>query len=77
MSLLLDSSPDIMSFNCRYQVLFNHVPNNDDELELIQGETVLVLEKCGDGWYIGSKTSGGKLGIFPGTHVRRIAPEFV
>ncbi|EEB13067.1 dcapl, putative [Pediculus humanus corporis] len=60
-----------------YQVLFNHVPNNDDELELLQGETVTVIEKCGDGWYIGSKTSDGKLGIFPGTHVRRIAPEFV
>ncbi|KAK6644871.1 hypothetical protein RUM43_001144 [Polyplax serrata] len=60
-----------------YQVLFNHVPNNDDELELVQGETVTVVEKCGDGWYIGSKTNDGKLGIFPGTHVRRIAPEFV
>lgn len=38
---------------CRFQALYNYVPQNDDELELQEGDLVNVMEKCDDGWFVG------------------------
>lgn len=38
---------------CRFQALYNYVPQNDDELELQEGDMVNVMEKCDDGWFVG------------------------
>lgn len=40
---------------CRfsYQALYSYTPQNDDELELRDGDIVDVMEKCDDGWFVG------------------------
>lgn len=37
----------------RFQALYSYVPQNDDELELQEGDLVNVMEKCDDGWFVG------------------------
>ncbi|KAK3507760.1 hypothetical protein QTP70_035284, partial [Hemibagrus guttatus] len=36
-----------------FQVVYNYVPRNEDELELREGDVVDVVEKCDDGWFVG------------------------
>lgn len=47
--------------------MYKYRPQNPDELELNEGDTVYVLEKCDDGWYVGSSQRTGRFGTFPGT----------
>lgn len=37
----------------RFQALYSYVPQNEDELELKEGDLVSVMEKCDDGWFVG------------------------
>ncbi|KAL1509375.1 hypothetical protein ABEB36_004129 [Hypothenemus hampei] len=55
-----------------YRALYKYTPQNDDELELLEGDTVYVLEKCDDGWYVGSSERTGAFGTFPGNYVEKI-----
>ncbi|XP_049820768.1 uncharacterized protein LOC109593978 isoform X6 [Aethina tumida] len=55
-----------------YRALYKYKPQNDDELELMEGDTVFVLEKCDDGWYVGSSERTGAFGTFPGNYVEKI-----
>ncbi|XP_075737218.1 cbl-associated protein isoform X5 [Rhipicephalus microplus] len=55
-----------------YRVLYSYRPQHEDELELQEGDTVLVMEKCDDGWYLGSSLRTGRFGTFPGNYVERI-----
>nr|XP_015839813.1 PREDICTED: uncharacterized protein LOC659365 isoform X2 [Tribolium castaneum] len=55
-----------------YRALYKYLPQNDDELELLEGDTVYVLEKCDDGWYVGSSDRTGAFGTFPGNYVEKI-----
>lgn len=55
-----------------YRVLYNYKPQNEDELELQEQDTVYVLEKCDDGWYVGTSLRTGLFGTFPGNYVERI-----
>ncbi|XP_076258700.1 cbl-associated protein isoform X5 [Rhynchophorus ferrugineus] len=55
-----------------YRALYKYTPQNDDELELLEGDTVYVLEKCDDGWYVGSSDRTGGFGTFPGNYVEKI-----
>lgn len=48
--------------------MYKYRPQNPDELELNEGDTVYVLEKCDDGWYVGSSQRTGRFGTFPGIH---------
>lgn len=59
-------------FFTRYRALYKYRPQNDDELELLEGDTVYVLEKCDDGWYVGSSDRTGAFGTFPGNYVERV-----
>lgn len=36
-----------------FQALYTYVPQNEDELELQEGDLVSVMEKCDDGWFVG------------------------
>jgi len=54
-----------------YRALYTYAPQNDDELELQDGDTVCVLEKCDDGWYVGTSQRTGLFGTFPGNYVER------
>ncbi|XP_070512277.1 uncharacterized protein [Cardiocondyla obscurior] len=55
-----------------YRALYNYKPQNDDELELKEHDTVYVMEKCDDGWYVGSSQRTGYFGTFPGNYVERL-----
>ncbi len=56
-----------------YQALYPYMPQNVDELELKEGDAVYVVEKCDDGWFIGTSLRTGIFGTFPGNYVRRMA----
>jgi len=47
-------------------------PETTEELSLVKGETVIVLDKAGDGWWSGITTSQGvpKRGYFPMNYLR-------
>ncbi|XP_076636482.1 cbl-associated protein [Colletes latitarsis] len=55
-----------------YRALYPYRPQNEDELELKEGDTVYVMEKCDDGWYVGSSERTGYFGTFPGNYVERL-----
>uniref|UniRef100_A0A6P7FK56 Uncharacterized protein LOC114328625 isoform X11 n=1 Tax=Diabrotica virgifera virgifera TaxID=50390 RepID=A0A6P7FK56_DIAVI len=55
-----------------YRAMYKYKPQNEDELELLEGDTVYVLEKCDDGWYVGSSERTGAFGTFPGNYVEKI-----
>lgn len=52
-----------------YKSLYNYTPRNGDELELMEGDVVHVIEKCNDGWYVGTSGRTGLFGTFPGNYV--------
>uniref|UniRef100_A0A4Y0AS73 Sorbin and SH3 domain-containing protein n=1 Tax=Anopheles funestus TaxID=62324 RepID=A0A4Y0AS73_ANOFN len=55
-----------------YRALYNYKPQNTDELELLEGDVVYVLEKCDDGWYVGTSARSGCFGTFPGNYVTKL-----
>ncbi|XP_037808162.1 sorbin and SH3 domain-containing protein 1 isoform X29 [Lucilia sericata] len=55
-----------------YRALYKYRPQNSDELELQEGDIVHVLEKCDDGWYVGTSQRTGCFGTFPGNYVERV-----
>jgi len=52
-----------------HRAVFTYKPTNEDEVELKVGDIVHVLEKCDDGWYIGTSQRTGVFGTFPGNYV--------
>ena len=46
---------------------FAYAAEREDELTLVKGSRVVVMEKCSDGWWRGS--SGGHMGWFPSNYV--------
>uniref|UniRef100_A0A8C3YLL4 Sorbin and SH3 domain containing 1 n=1 Tax=Catagonus wagneri TaxID=51154 RepID=A0A8C3YLL4_9CETA len=60
------TSQDLFS----YQALYSYIPQNDDELELRDGDIVDVMEKCDDGWFVGTSRRTRQFGTFPGNYVR-------
>ncbi|XP_057362135.1 sorbin and SH3 domain-containing protein 1 isoform X34 [Manis pentadactyla] len=60
------TSQDLFS----YQALYSYMPQNDDELELRDGDIVDVMEKCDDGWFVGTSRRTRQFGTFPGNYVK-------
>ena len=56
----------------RYRALYAYRPQNEDELELREGDEVFVMEKCDDGWFVGTSAATGCFGTFPGNYVQKI-----
>ncbi|XP_019738328.1 SH3 domain-containing protein 21, partial [Hippocampus comes] len=52
------------------EVVFAYSPVNEDELQLVVGETVEILSEIEDGWWMGIKN--GSVGAFPSNFVREI-----
>lgn len=52
--------------------MFSYEPVNEDELRLEEGEEVIVLEKCDDGWFVGTSARTNMFGTFPGNYVERM-----
>ncbi|KAM9449616.1 uncharacterized protein sorbs2a isoform 2-T2 [Clarias gariepinus] len=55
-----------------FQVVYNYVPRNEDELELREGDVVDVVEKCDDGWFVGTSRRSRLFGTFPGNYVKTL-----
>ncbi|XP_055320596.1 uncharacterized protein LOC129577481 isoform X29 [Sitodiplosis mosellana] len=55
-----------------YRAIYKYRPQNSDELELQEGDTVYVLEKCDDGWFVGTSQRTGFFGTFPGNYVEKL-----
>ncbi|XP_020852609.1 sorbin and SH3 domain-containing protein 1 isoform X43 [Phascolarctos cinereus] len=64
-----DRSQNLQDFYS-YQALYSYKPQNDDELELRDGDIVDVLEKCDDGWFVGTSRRTRQFGTFPGNYVK-------
>ncbi|XP_068024246.1 CD2-associated protein isoform X2 [Melanerpes formicivorus] len=52
------------------KVLFEYVPQNEDELELKLGDVIDINEEVEDGWWSG--TLNGKAGLFPSHFVKEL-----
>lgn len=59
--------------DCEAIAKYNYTPVREDEVQLIKGDRVYVLEKEGDGWWRGE--SKGKTGWFPSNYVEIITSE--
>eukprot|EP00011_Vannellida_sp_DIVA3-517-6-12_P001826 CAMPEP_0114628450 /NCGR_PEP_ID=MMETSP0168-20121206/12827_1 /TAXON_ID=95228 ORGANISM="Vannella sp., Strain DIVA3 517/6/12" /NCGR_SAMPLE_ID=MMETSP0168 /ASSEMBLY_ACC=CAM_ASM_000044 /LENGTH=292 /DNA_ID=CAMNT_0001839833 /DNA_START=11 /DNA_END=889 /DNA_ORIENTATION=- len=52
-------------------VLYDYTAQQDYEMTIKSGETIAVLSKHGNGWWLGA-TGDGKQGYFPGSYVEPI-----
>ncbi|XP_055757894.1 sorbin and SH3 domain-containing protein 1-like isoform X4 [Salvelinus fontinalis] len=67
------SSPEPGRLSCGiFQALYCYVPQNEDELELQEGDLVSVMEKCDDGWFVGTSKRTKQFGTFPGNYVKEV-----
>lgn len=57
----------IYDLNIPAFVKFAYVAEREDELSLVKGSRVTVMEKCSDGWWRGSYN--GQIGWFPSNYV--------
>ncbi|XP_048186641.1 sorbin and SH3 domain-containing protein 2 isoform X5 [Perognathus longimembris pacificus] len=55
-----------------FQALYNYTPRNEDELELRESDIIDVMEKCDDGWFVGTSRRTKFFGTFPGNYVKRL-----
>ncbi|XP_041032518.1 sorbin and SH3 domain-containing protein 1-like isoform X21 [Carcharodon carcharias] len=53
-----------------FQALYSYTPQNEDELQLREGDIVDVMEKCDDGWFVGTSRRSKQFGTFPGNYVK-------
>ncbi|XP_014652153.1 PREDICTED: vinexin isoform X2 [Ceratotherium simum simum] len=52
-----------------YRAMYQYRPQNEDELELWEGDRVDVMQQCDDGWFVGVSRRTQKFGTFPGNYV--------
>ncbi|XP_067399779.1 vinexin isoform X2 [Emydura macquarii macquarii] len=52
-----------------YRAIYQYRPQNEDELELHEGDRVDVMQQCDDGWFVGVSRRTQKFGTFPGNYV--------
>ncbi|CAJ0967162.1 unnamed protein product [Ranitomeya imitator] len=52
------------------KVIFDYVPQNEDELELTVGEILEITEEVEEGWWSG--TCSGRSGLFPSNFVKEV-----
>ncbi|XP_032188029.1 vinexin isoform X2 [Mustela erminea] len=52
-----------------YRAVYQYRPQNEDELELREGDRVDVMQQCDDGWFVGVSRRTQKFGTFPGNYV--------
>uniref|UniRef100_A0AAZ3RK91 Sorbin and SH3 domain-containing protein 1 n=1 Tax=Oncorhynchus tshawytscha TaxID=74940 RepID=A0AAZ3RK91_ONCTS len=66
-------SPEPSRLSCGiFQALYCYMPQNEDELELQEGDLVSVMEKCDDGWFVGTSKRTKQFGTFPGNYVKEV-----
>ena len=52
------------------QVLYDYDPQQSDELKIVEGDVINVIDKQEDDWWQGELN--GIVGIFPATYVQEI-----
>ncbi|XP_056599412.1 cytoplasmic protein NCK1 [Triplophysa dalaica] len=62
-----DNNERLYDLNLPALVKFNYTAKREDELSLVKGTKVIVMEKCSDGWWRG--TYKGLSGWFPSNYV--------
>ncbi|XP_039099682.1 vinexin isoform X1 [Hyaena hyaena] len=69
-SLDLGTSPNTTQIHWTpYRAMYQYRPQNEDELELREGDRVDVMQQCDDGWFVGVSRRTQKFGTFPGNYV--------
>ncbi|XP_073530386.1 SH2/SH3 adapter protein NCK1 isoform X2 [Phyllobates terribilis] len=63
----LSDTERLYDLNMPAYVKFTYAAERDDELSLVKGTKVIVMEKCSDGWWRGSYN--GRVGWFPSNYV--------
>jgi len=59
----------------KYVAVYQYNPSSvgsEDELQLNVGDVTMVVEKCDDGWFVGTNQNTGLFGTFPGNFVQKI-----
>ncbi|XP_051779004.1 cytoplasmic protein NCK1 isoform X2 [Erpetoichthys calabaricus] len=62
-----DNGERLYDLNMPAVVKFSYAAEREDELSLVKGTKVIVMEKCSDGWWRGSYN--GHVGWFPSNYV--------
>ncbi|TRZ04420.1 hypothetical protein DNTS_023640, partial [Danionella cerebrum] len=62
-----DNGERLYDLNLPALVKFSYAAEREDELSLVKGTRVIVMEKCSDGWWRGSYN--GRSGWFPSNYV--------
>ena len=62
-----DNGERLYDLNLPALVKFSYAAEREDELSLVKGTRVIVMEKCSDGWWRGSYQ--GRSGWFPSNYV--------
>ncbi|XP_029384461.1 cytoplasmic protein NCK1 isoform X2 [Echeneis naucrates] len=62
-----DNGERLYDLNLPALVKFSYTAEREDELSLVKGTRVVVMEKCSDGWWRGS--NNGRSGWFPSNYV--------
>ncbi|EFO85444.1 hypothetical protein CRE_06221 [Caenorhabditis remanei] len=70
-NILMNAASLIPKGSEMYRAIYPYQPQKDDELQLFTNDIIFVVEKCDDGWYIGTSLRTGDFGIFPGNYVKR------
>jgi len=63
---------DLLGKGIPHRVLYDYEQSCEDDLALVKGEVVHVIQKCDDGWYIGTDERTRKIGTFPGNYVKEL-----
>ncbi|XP_008432973.1 cytoplasmic protein NCK2a [Poecilia reticulata] len=65
---VVSAAERIYDLNIPAVVKFAYTAEREDELTLLKGSRVVVMEKCSDGWWRGSQA--GRVGWFPSNYVQ-------
>lgn len=66
-NMFADNGERLYDLNMPAFVKFSYTAEREDELSLVKGTRVIVMEKCSDGWWRGSYN--GRSGWFPSNYV--------
>jgi len=56
-----------------YKALYPYTASNDDEIDLLAGDLIHVVEVCDDGWFVGTCQRTQQFGTFPGNYVTNVS----
>lgn len=64
-----NSSSELRAMNLRAVALFDFTPENDNEIQLIEGQSVWISYRHGQGWLVAEDPVTGKNGLVPEEYV--------